>query len=59
MLIIRSKVAKLVKIHGKRMSKDAWQALDARVEGIVNRACNMCGSHKTVRETEILLALNK
>jgi hypothetical protein len=56
MLAVKSKVNALVKSSGKRMSKDAWQALDARIRVIVEGAIKATGSFKTIKETEILMS---
>ena len=56
MLIVKSKVAKIVSENGKRMSKQAWEALDARVLNIVHGAIRNVGSFKTIKDTEILMA---
>lgn len=55
-LVVRSKVAQLAKDNGKRMSKDAWIALDNRIVAIITTAAKSCGSFKTITDTEILLA---
>lgn len=54
MLIVKSKIMEIVKDSGKRMSKDAWEALDARVRNIVEGAIRSTGSFKTIKSTEIL-----
>jgi len=55
MLVVKSKIAELVKSKGKRMSKDAWIALDNKIIQIINTACRRCNANKTITEIEILL----
>ena len=56
MLVVKSKVASIVKSNGKRMSREAWSALDARVMAIIHGASKMCNGHKTITDMEILMA---
>ena len=56
MLVVKSKVKELIKESGKRMSKEAWSALDTRVRNIVVGAIRSTGGFKTITETEILTA---
>lgn len=56
MLVVKSKVAQIVKDNNKRMSKEAWTALDTRVRNIVEAAIRSTGGFKTIKETEILIA---
>lgn len=56
MYVVKSKVAELVKTSGKRMSKEAWAALDTRVVNIVQGAIRSLGSFKTIKDMEILTA---
>jgi hypothetical protein len=58
-LVVRSKVKEIVRDHKKRMSKEAWEALDMRVAALVRTAIRLCGSHKTIRDTEIYMAQGK
>jgi len=58
-LVVRSKIKELVRDHKKRMSKEAWEALDARVSALIRTAAKLCGSHKTIRDTEIYMAQGK
>jgi hypothetical protein len=53
MLIIKSKVKEIVKMSGKRMSKGAWDALDARVRVIVEGAIKNTGRFTTIKDTEV------
>ena len=52
----RSLVKQLAKDCGKRLSKDAIDALDNKVISIVRVAAKMCGGLKTITETEILIS---
>jgi hypothetical protein len=56
MLVVKSKVAAIVKENGKRMSKEAWAALDSRVLNIINGAIRNVGTFKTIKDTEVLMA---
>ena len=56
MLVVKSKVAEIVKSNGKRMSKSAWDALDARVRIIIEGAIRNSGHFTTIKDTEILMA---
>jgi len=56
MLVVKSKIAAIVKENGKRMSQQAWEALDARILNIVQGAIRNVGSFKTIKDTEILMA---
>lgn len=53
-LVVKNKVKEIVHAQGKRMSKEAWVALDARIMGIINGAIKQCGTFKTIKDTEIL-----
>lgn len=54
MLVVKSKVQQIVKASGKRMSKEAWNALDTRVKNIMAGAIRQAGSFKTIKDIEIL-----
>lgn len=56
MYYVKSKVQSLVKDKGKRMSKEAWEALDGKIVQIIASASKFCGHHKTIRDTEIYMA---
>ena len=56
MLVIKSKVSAIVHANGKRMSKSAWEALDSRINAMIQGACKLCGGHSTVRDTEIFMS---
>lgn len=56
MLVVKSKVAEIAKAAGKRMSQQAWEALDTRVRNIMEGAIRNVGSFKTIKDTEILMA---
>jgi hypothetical protein len=56
MLVVKSKIAEIVKNNGKRMSKEAWTALDARVRVIIEGAIKSTGSFKTIKDTEVLMS---
>ena len=56
MLVVKSKIAEIVKGNGKRMSKSAWDALDARVRNIIDGAIRNTGRFTTIKDTEILTA---
>lgn len=56
MLVVKSKIAEIVKGNGKRMSKSAWEALDARVRIIIEGAVRNSGKFTTIKDTEILMA---
>lgn len=56
MYYVKSKVQEIVKASGKRMSKGAWEALDSKILKVVSIAIKLTGHHKTITDTEILLA---
>lgn len=56
MVLVKSKIKKLVQEHKKRMSKEAWEALDSRVVAIVTGAIKLTGSFKTIKDTEIYMS---
>lgn len=56
MLAVKSKIQRIVKENKKRMSKDAWVALDCRINAIITGAIKNCGSAVTIRDTEILMS---
>jgi hypothetical protein len=56
MLVNKSKVREIIKTSGKRISKDAWAALDNRVIAIIQTAIKLTGGHKTITDTEVLMA---
>ena len=55
MYYVKSKIQKLIKDSNKRMSKEAWVALDSKILRIVEGAIKICGHHKTIRDTEIYM----
>jgi hypothetical protein len=59
MLINKSKVADIIHASGKRMSKGAWQALDAKILVLINTAIKRSASFKTITETEIMMGGEK
>ena len=59
MLVVKSKIAAIVKENNKRMSKEAWAALDTRVRNIVEGAIRATAGFKTIKDTEILIADRK
>ena len=56
MLVVKSKIQQIVKENKKRMSKDAWVALDLRVSAILTGAIKACGGHSTITDTEVLMS---